>query len=54
MCVAKSVVTPLLPQLMTETLVLIQGINKELFEIIIMGTLFIFSVEISPGSKLKL
>lgn len=50
----KSMFAPVLPQLMTETLVLIQGRNKELFKIIIMDTLFIFSVEISPGSKLKL
>lgn len=50
----KGMVAPVLPQLMTETLVLIQGRNKELFKIIIMDTLFIFSVEISPGSKLKL
>ena len=36
-----------------ESLVLIQGRNKELFKIIILSTLFIF-VKISPGSKLKL
>lgn len=43
-----------LPQLMTETLVLIQRRNKELFKIIILNTLFIFSVETGPGSKVKL
>ena len=48
-----SVVTSVLPQLITESLVLIQGRNKELFKIIILSTLFIF-VKISPGSKLKL
>ena len=49
-----SVVASVLPQLMTETLVLIQGRNKELFKIIILNTLFIFSVETGPGSKVKL
>lgn len=49
----RSVVTSVLPQLMTESLDLIQGRNKELFTIIILSTLFIF-VKISPGSKLKL
>lgn len=48
-----SVVTSVLPQLMTESLVLIQGRNKELFKIIILSTLSIF-VKISPESKLKL
>lgn len=46
-------VTSVLPQLMTESLALIQGRDKELFKIIILSTLFIF-VKISPGSKLKL
>lgn len=47
------VLTLVLPQLMTETLVLIQGRSKGLFGIIILNILSTFFVEISPGGKLK-
>lgn len=47
------VLTLVLPQLMTETLVLIQGRSKGLFGIIILNILSTFFVEISPGGKLN-